>query len=388
MHLFPKLNISLQHSVHLEESNIPISAFHNKTKYILLWTNPTNTPFVYFGIGNSIFIKKKCKWTNCYVTSDINYLSDVTMFEVIAFNGPQLQEMIAYKNIPRRRSLSQKYVFANIESSANYPICTDIWNEFFNWTWTYKLDSDAVWGYLTIRNSTNHIVGPRKDMHWMNFIEMDDINYDLKDKLKSKSRAVAWFASSCMTSSLREKYVTNLQNHLKKYNLMIYIYGKCGEYECPAELMPRCLKMLENKYYFYLAFENAISEDYVTEKIIYALKHNTVPIVFGGANYTRFLPYGSYLNAYKMHPENLASTIHRIIQNPTMYHNFFRWKKYYSYHHRNESPETDDYCNFCAILNNEKLIKASTVYENFNYWWTGPGMKKICNPSSNLFERF
>lgn len=91
------------------------------------------------------------------------------------------------------------------------------------------------------------------------------------------------------------------------------------------------------------------------------------------------MPDGIYLNAYNMKAEQLASKMYHIIRNPTEYHKFFRWKKYYSYHQKNESPDTDDYCNFCAILNNEKLMTTTTVYEHINEWWTGD-MKSICHP--------
>lgn len=45
-----------------------------------------------------------------------------------------------------------------------------------------------------------------------------------------------------------------------------------------------CIDIVEENYYFYLAFENS---DYVTEKLMTALDHYTVPVVLGGANYSR-----------------------------------------------------------------------------------------------------
>lgn len=263
-------------------------------KYLLLWTSPYTSPFLYFGTKNSVFIKKKCKWNNCYVTSDRKYLGDYTEFDVVAFNGPELLEHLTFGDIPVRRSKRQKYVFANIEASSNYPMCTHVWNGFFNWTWTYKLNSDAVWSYIAIRNSSNHVIGPNKNMNWLRLDEMDDIDDNLKNELKSKSKPAAWFSSNCLTQSLRESYVEELRHHLQKFSMDINIYGKCGEFGCPREIMPQCLKRLKKHYYFYLAFENAISEDYVTEKILSALNYNTVPIVFGGANYTRCVQHTAY----------------------------------------------------------------------------------------------
>lgn len=54
--------------------------------------------------------------------------------------------------------------------------------------------------------------------------------------------------------------------------------------------------MLERDYKFYLSFENSICRDYVTEKFYNALLFKTVPIVYGGANYSAVAPKGSYIN--------------------------------------------------------------------------------------------
>lgn len=258
-------------------------------KHILLWTSDKSTPFVYFGKGQTNFLNRKCKWTNCYVTADRNYLGYYTEFDVVAFNGPQLSNILSINDFPKRRSIHQKYVYANIESAGNYQIYTKTWNEFFNWTWTYKLNSDAIWGYLIIRNATEHVIGPSTDMHWMKWYDMDPIDDELKKQLKSKRKAAAWFSSNCHTASLREDFVKLVQEELKEYGLHVDIYGTCGKFQCPRDIMDRCLKNLKRQYYFYFAFENAFSADYVTEKIVYALNNNVVPVVYGTANYSRYL---------------------------------------------------------------------------------------------------
>lgn len=54
--------------------------------------------------------------------------------------------------------------------------------------------------------------------------------------------------------------------------------------------------MMEQDYKFYLAFENSICHDYITEKFYNALQYRTVPIVYGGANYQALAPKGSFIN--------------------------------------------------------------------------------------------
>lgn len=87
------------------------------------------------------------------------------------------------------------------------------------------------------------------------------------------------------------------------------------------------------------------------------------------------MPPGSYLDAVEFGPQMLARKIYEIIQNPEMYYKFFKWRRYYSYHLREESPDTDDYCSFCAMMNDKRLLDKST-YPHFSAWWYPQGCKE------------
>ena len=50
------------------------------------------------------------------------------------------------------------------------------------------------------------------------------------------------------------------------------------------------------EYKFYLAFENALCPDYVTEKFFRTLKLPVVPVVMGGDNYKNLVPPGSFID--------------------------------------------------------------------------------------------
>lgn len=255
-------------------------------KYILQWTSAKNVPFVYMGVGRQGYIDRNCTYTNCYITSDRSYLGGVEKFDVIAFAG---REVIHYSKgmLPNKRSPHQKYAFASIESSHYYPVCSDHLNDFFNWTWTFKTNSDSRWGYMAIRDEDSKLIGPNAIMHWKKLEDMKPMSSEFKEKLKSKKKAAAWFVSNCFSKSQREIFVKELSKELEKYNLVVDVYGACGSLKCSTRDHGECLKMVERDYYFYLSFENSFCEDYVTEKLLHALQHNTVPVVFGAANYTR-----------------------------------------------------------------------------------------------------
>lgn len=256
-------------------------------KYILLWTTQDIDPFRSFEEGQRVFIKNNCSDINCYVTNDKNFFSgNISRFDVVAFHG---RHMLS-SQLPTKRSPNQKYIFFNMESSDNFPVCEPEFDSFFNWSSTYKLDSDIPYPYFIIKNKLGEVVGPQTNMRWPHkFPEVDDV---LAAKLTNKSTTAAWFASNCYSRSGRDSLVQRLNRALRRFGLAVDVYGSCGMLQCPRYISDSCNFMLERDYFFYMALENSLVEDYVTEKVLRALQHDIVPIVYGGANYSR---YGFFL---------------------------------------------------------------------------------------------
>lgn len=255
----------------------------NDLVYMLMWTSSITDPFAWMDTDQDTFISRKCLYQNCFITNDMAYFQDVSEFDAILFNVVNLQSDMER---PQVRSQKQIYTFVGMQSSSNYPV-PDTYNGFFNRTWTYKLDSDIYFGHIIIKDNQDKIIGPKKNMHWMDVKRMRPITKYIKHKLRKKSVAAAWFASNCKTNSRREVFVSNLSEELAHYGHRIDIFGSCGDLECSVDRMDECFALVETDYYFYLAFENALSEDYVTEQVLFALEHFAVPVVYGGANYTR-----------------------------------------------------------------------------------------------------
>lgn len=251
-----------------------------RIKYILLWGQPIE-PFDTrtLGIGKSAFEKNACKYKNCFVTFNKTHFPNLTQFDAVAIYGKYIP---GRDGLPTQRSERQKYIFAAYESPHYYRICDSVFDDYFNWTWTYTLDSDYRWGYFTIWDLEGKFVGPKIDMTWP---QLDPINDELKAKLSNKTKMAAWFVSNCYTLSKREQFVGELQREAeKKYGWTVDVFGGCGKIHVSRD---ESLKALKRDYYFYFAFENSFAEDYVTEKLLTALNHNAVPVVFGAANYSR-----------------------------------------------------------------------------------------------------
>lgn len=68
------------------------------------------------------------------------------------------------------------------------------------------------------------------------------------------------------------------------------IYGKCNDKPCDT----KCFKNLINNYRFYIAFENNVCDDYVTEKF-YRIDNKIVPIVLRKNDYLNITGENSFI---------------------------------------------------------------------------------------------
>ena len=245
---------------------------------------------------------------------------------------------------PTNRSLHQRYIFFLLESPVNDNLDYSRFAGFFNWTMTYRRDSDIVAAYGELRDSTTSVEPILERV-----------------KALAKPRMVAWVVSHCQTSSKREEYVRELQNFVP-----VDIFGKCGDMQmCPGRRADNCKSLIEEEYMFYLAFENSKCTDYVTEKFFLALSMDVVPIVMGGANYSVIAPQGSYIDVNDFSSaEELAKELKRLSNNQEEYLNFFRWKA-----KTKVIPEQWG-CNLCKSLQDPKPSK---TYEDLGAWWIGGG---------------
>lgn len=259
----------------------------NDLIYILLWTTSDIAPFRFLRMGQESFVSRKCVYQNCFITNNRILFDDVRKFDVVMFNVMNLG--LNVQALPSKRSVHQRYVFVALYPAGYYQISGGF-NGFFNLTWTYKLSSDVRFTHVTVRNNHGKFIGPKMDMHWIDVNTMKQTSRYVTYKLRNKKTAAMWIVSNCFAKSNRHSFVKALQRELAKYNHKLDIFGKCGNMNCPNDdRLDECFALIESDYYFYLAFENSLSEDYVTEKVCHALEHFAVPVVFGGANYTRYL---------------------------------------------------------------------------------------------------
>lgn len=184
------------------------------------------------------------------------------------------------------------------------------------------------------------------------------------EEIQRKPYKIAWMVSNCNSRSNREK----LYEKLKEY-IPIDVYGSCGTMSCSKNDFNGCYDHLAKNYKFYLSFENSICLDYVTEKMFAALSRNFIPIVHGGADYSKIAPPNSVIDVSKFNSvKELADYIKSLDEDPEKYLSYFEWKKSYVVR-RDKKPTL---CTICKKLNEPVAHKSYDIQK----WWSA-GMCKI-----------
>lgn len=173
----------------------------------------------------------------------------------------------------------------------------------------------------------------------------------------TRPRVAAWMASHCHTDSRREDLVAALQGFMA-----VTTVGRCGELKCGKNHRDDyCFRWLAASHLFYLSFENALCDDYHTEKLWIPLKHGMVPVVYGGPSYRHTLPFNSYIDVLKFpSAAALASHLLYLATHPAAYLRHLQWRRYWRV--RRALP----WCDLCAALHR----KADPVHTTLTQWWS------------------
>ena len=310
----------------------PTSFKKLQMKNILLWNGYDR---VEMNILLGGFLDHSCSFSNCWVTSDRNYLESLGKFDAIVFNMAVLNYLETNKLPPsNERRFHQYYIFFTQESAFYHAENVIDYKGYFNWTMSYLPDSDIVYPYGRAEASN---------------VTLQYQNKDIK-----KRKLVAWFASHCSTQSKREKYVKELQKYID-----VDIYGLCGPLKCgwnesTGNSLPECYQALQQDYKFYLSFENSLCKDYATEKLYSILKLFVVPVVMGLANYSAIAPPHSFINALQYSPKELANYLLMLDSNDTLYNRYFDWKTNYTIRSSYQEMGREAKCSLCTKLNNRQ----------------------------------
>jgi alpha-1,3-fucosyltransferase len=304
-------------------SNTATSVVHEEPLVVLFWTK-------YFGqpIENEIPTGLlKCGDVQCFVTSNKTFFGKS---RALVFHGSahKLMNSIAVAQL-LPRSNKRFWIYMNRETPINTLV--KVPDNFFNWSMTYKLDSDIYYPYGEVH------IGKHKD------------GFDKsKNYLEGRTKFVMTVISNCHLAIHRMNLIEKLKKHCD-----IDIFGKCGSpcIDCFSRI---------NQYKFYLAFENTICTDYLTEKTYRnALDKGIVPVILSGANLSNpiIIPPGSYIDASKFSTAlELAEYLKKVGSDPSLYNKFFEWRNHWNI---KISDVTTSSCRICQKIHMKSLINKS-----------------------------
>ncbi|KAI6234859.1 Alpha1,3-fucosyltransferase-like proteinue [Aphelenchoides fujianensis] len=112
------------------------------------------------------------------------------------------------------------------------------------------------------------------------------------------------------------------------------------------------MKELIDSHYFYLAFENSVCPEYVTEKF-WRVKELIVPVVLSRAAMPPHIPADTFIAASDFAtPAALAAHLRWLIAHPQEYRKYFNWTKRYR-----RSPlsraEINGQCQLCKLAHRQ-----------------------------------
>lgn len=364
-------------------------------KKILYYTPFWHKHDFQFGTGSRPFQDFQCPISSC-TTESIHFLNqskanlsdyDAVLFSVQAHDNFDLQEHKS--RINSWRSPHQRFIFFMMESQA-YPIRNiSAMQNFFNWTMTFRWDSDIPrpygWFDKVGENDAISSSYPRKIDDWKLY-DAEEFRKSLPQRSRSfldfakRQGKVAWIVSNCDTDSRREDFVYQL----KKYIAVDIFGGKCQHGDSPACDRPysvtakdNCTSHVETHYKFYLAFENQFCNDYVTEKFFQRMEHSVV-ITLGQGNYSDIAPPHSSISVFDFESaKDLARYLIELDQDDERYLSYFWWKDHYRVRHPRSNHHLGhkngfgaSMCHLCAKLHDPK--EPTKVYPDMEGWWRNP----------------
>jgi hypothetical protein len=196
-----------------------------------------------------------------------------------------------------------------MECDVNYPQLRDPdFMRAFDLTMTYRRDADVRAAYVPSYGSA------------------DDLERELRrrPRLKDASAPVAMFISSRTDRSGRRRHALELGQHIPLDSYGRFMRNRSLPHD---DWRPTKLAVIA-RYKFTIAFENAIGEDYVTEKFFDPLLVGSVPIYLGAPNVEAFAPGDRcYLDVNDFeNPRALAERLWTLSRNEAAYEKYHAWR--------------------------------------------------------------
>jgi len=271
--------------------------------------------------------------SNYIITTDRKYYSQAC---AVVFHLPDL-----FQNMEDdlEKLDNQLWVAWNMECDENYPWMKDQEiKDLFDIRMDYRQDADIVCSYMDAMCSEHAETYKEKFL-------------DAKEILEKENK-VCMIISSAVNKSKRIEYLQELMQYIE-----IDSYGELFNNKKIQNDKGRETKLeLYSKYKFIIAFENAMGDDYVTEKFYDPLLVGSVPVYMGAPNVEEFAPGDhSYINAKDFEsPQELAHYLKKCLEDKDEYMKYHNWKNAplrKDYIEKVKVQTTSSFVRLCEFLN-------------------------------------
>ena len=258
----------------------------------------------------------------------------------------QINKLIAMDHPPIKQD-GQVFVVVEREATPLVKILLENFEYVFNWTMSFRHDSDIFLPYDRIMKK----IGLFRHLQ----------TKDYSDIYKKKKMGIIWFVSHCRTKSKRENYASELGKYID-----LDIVGGCGADICPRGSND-CLEKFEEEYFFRFNFENTYHMDYVTEKLFENFSKDMIQIVGGSAPYAKIAPVKTVIDVSDFgSPEDLATYLKQQMSSEERCTEYLKTKdNYYAESLADQSQWS--YCQLCSMLHDPERYR--NLYYSVGDWF-------------------
>ncbi|XP_069563139.1 alpha-(1,3)-fucosyltransferase 7 [Brachyistius frenatus] len=298
---------------------------------ILLWYWPFNRPFSLRGdVCWDLYRIPRCKLVNersIYPTAD-----------VVVFHNMELVRGHHKLPIDLPRPQGQRWAWMSLEAQDHNGNLRQFAN-IFNMTITYRTDADITvpYGKRLPKEPGGHLV---------------------EDNTLNKSSLVCWVVSNYRSHYKRSQVYKELSA-----SVPVKIYGSWTKTPLPSNaLLPTI-----SRCYFYLAFENSVAKDYITEKLWRnAYQGRAVPVVLGPPlrDYKAVAPPHSFIHIDEFESvKELGIYLQQLAKDKERYAEYFTWKQQWKV-----KLYTDWRERLCEVCSQFNTLPKQKVYSDLQAW--------------------
>ena len=199
-----------------------------------------------------------------------------------------------------------------------------------DWTFTHSMEGERIYSWLGVEATAyreNNFYATTSFKSDIPLPYYSKAEYNIQAPAVDFDKAIkgaSFVANNCESRSSREEIVRALiESPLRVDSLS----GCLHNADPPPGADMKNKQTVLRQYLFHLAFENQITDDYITEKLWGSLKSGTLPVYLGAGNVKDHVPKNSIINAadFKSH-QALADYLIKLTKDKDLYESYHKWR--------------------------------------------------------------